>query len=489
MSVLVINILILVTILTLVLIPAHKNTVIKDLSLAAAFSIFIYSLNGLRQVSTDGISMVAQYPRIRFPGLKIAYNYLLDDLSILFIILTTLLTIMVVITARNIRYRVKEKYILLFIVEILLINTFLTADLLLFYIFFEAILIPVFILIGLYGSKKDKVYAANQFFLYTLFGSFFMLTGLILLFSLTGTTNIFYLKGFLLDPTLEKILFILFFLSFTVKIPTIPLHLWLPQAHVEAPTTGSILLAGILLKLGSYGFIRFLIFLFPNASQFFLPLIMATAIISIILASLTVLRQTDLKRIIAYSSIAHMNFLVAAIFTSNVTAITGSLLLQVAHGLSSAALFFLVGILYDRYKTRNIYYYGGLVTLLPFFCFFFFVFSLANLGFPLTINFISELMILFGLFESLPTIGLISLFGIFFSAIYSFITLSRISFGPASTFVTHYFDLTRREFLILLPFAILVLVFGLYPSGLTALWDSYTLTWTDGLEDFHYTNL
>ena len=251
-----------------------------------------------------------------------------------------------------------------------------------------------------------------------------------------GSTNIFVLKGTSFEPTLEKVLFLLFFISFAVKIPSIPLHLWLPQAHVEAPTTGSILLAGILLKLGSYGFIRFLIFLFPSSSTFFMPLIMTIAIISIVFSSLTVLRQTDLKRIVAYSSIAHMNFLVAAIFVNNATALTGSLLLQIAHGLSSSAMFFLVGILYDRYKTRNIFYYGGLVTLLPFFCFFLFLFSLANLGFPLTVNFISELLILLGVFKSLPTIAILSLIGVFFSAIYSFMMVTRVAFGPATPHIS-----------------------------------------------------
>lgn len=257
----------------------------------------------------------------------------------------------------------------------------------------------------------------------------------------------------------------------------IPCHLWLPKAHVEAPTTGSVLLAGILLKLGSYGFIRFSLFLFPNASFYFLPLILSVAVISIILASFTVLRQTDLKRIIAYSSIAHMNFLVGAIFVKDLVALTGSLLLQIAHGLSSSALFLVIGMLYDRYKSRNIFYYRGLVTIMPLFCFFFFIFSLANLGFPSTVNFISEMLIFLGLFQTVPSIAILTLVGIFLSAAYSFVLLTRIAFGPASSHLTTYYDLTRREFYILLPFAFLIIFLGIVPNYLISYWTYGLVAW------------
>ena len=349
-------------------------------------------------------------------------------------------------------------------------NCFSTLDLLNFYIFFEALLIPMFALIGIWGSQIAKIFAANQFFIYTLFGSFFMLSGIIIIIILTGTTNILVLKGYLFENHIEKILFILFFIGLSIKIPMFPFHLWLPKAHVEAPTTGSVLLAGILLKLGSYGFIRFSLFLFPEASNYFLPLILAITIISIIYASLTVLRQNDLKRIIAYSSIAHMNFLVGAIFVKDTIALTGSLLLQIAHGLSSSALFLCIGMLYDRYKSRNIFYYRGLVTIMPIFSFLFFIFSLANLGFPGTINFISEMLIFFGLFRTVPSIALLTLSGIFLSAAYSFTLLTRIIFGPASFFIKTFYDLTRREFLILMPLAFLIIFLGLFPSYLTSYW-------------------
>ena len=482
MSILYLNLLVIIILVILFVIPAYKISLLKDFSLFGSFIVFVISLSLLIKPYPIATGVfypyeIGFYPIINIPGFSVSYSYFVDDLSVVFIILTSLLTIMVVMTSRTIKYRLKEKFILLFLTEILLFNTFSTTEILLFYVFFEAILIPIFLIIGIWGSKRDKVFAANQFFLYTLFGSFFMLTGIILLYLFVGTTNIIALKGLVLHPTLEKTIFILFFISFLIKIPSIPFHLWLPQAHVEAPTSGSILLAGILLKLGSYGFLRFLVFLFPLASNYFLPLIFTIAIISIIFSSVTILRQTDLKRIIAYSSISHMNFLMGALFANNLTAITGSLLLQVAHGLSSGALFFLVGILYDRYKTRNIFYYGGLSTLLPFFCFFLFIFSLANLGFPLTLNFVSEMLILIGLFSSLPSIAILTLIGVFFSAIYSFMMATRLLFGPSSPYINYYFDITRREFYILTPIAILVLILGLTPTFLSSIWDAFLQIW------------
>jgi len=432
----------------------------------------------LKSPSTLGIYLnTNSFNIISLPSIQLSYSYLIDNLSIIFIILTTFLTLIVIMTARNVKYRVKEMYLLIFVSELLLVNAFTVTEIILFYIFFEALLVPIFLLIGIWGSQRNKIFAANQFFIYTLFGSFFMLIGIILIYLFIGSSNIFILKNYIINFELEKILFLLLFLGMYNKIPMIPLHLWLPQAHVEAPTTGSILLAGILLKLGSYGFLRFLVFLFPKACFYFLPLIIALTMISIVFSSITVLRQIDLKRIVAYSSIAHMNFLVSAIFVKNLLALTGSLLLQIAHGLSSSALFFIVGILYDRYKTRNIYYYSGLVTILPFLCFFLFIFSLANLGFPGTVNFVSELLLFLGLFKALPSIAILSLSGIFFSAIYSFILVTRIAFGPATSFIRYYYDITRREFLILFPITFLSIITGFMPKYLTSYWTFYLTVW------------
>nr|ADZ99038.1 NADH dehydrogenase subunit 4 [Physarum polycephalum] len=475
---LLLNCLIIFTIISLFIIPANKTIMLHNYSLAASFIIFITSI-GLLQIplSTSIYINTNSFVLMSFPSFVITYSYMLDFISVIYIILSTFLGCLVVLITRVIEYRLKEKYILLFFVLLLLVNCFSTLEILNFYLFFEALLIPVFALIGIWGSQIAKIFAANQFFLYTLFGSFFMLTGIVMIIILTGTTNILVIKGYLFEDHIEKILFLLFFIGLSIKIPMIPFHLWLPKAHVEAPTTGSVLLAGILLKLGSYGFIRFSLFLFPNASFYFLPLILSVAVISIILASFTVLRQNDLKRIIAYSSIAHMNFLVGAIFVKDLLALTGSLLLQIAHGLSSSALFLAIGMLYDRYKSRNIFYYRGLVTVMPIFCFFFFIFSLANLGFPSTVNFISEMLIFFGLFQTVPSIAILTLTGIFLSAAYSFVLLTRIAFGPASPFLSVYYDLTRREFYILLPLAFLIIFLGLFPTYLTSYWTFGLVTW------------
>jgi NADH-quinone oxidoreductase subunit M len=476
--ILLLNSLIVFFIIILLVIPAEKSLYLHNISLLGAFIVFIASLVLLYiPMSLSIFTITGSFVLLSFPSFVINYSYMLDNISVIYIILSTLLGIIVVLVTRSIEYRLKEKYILLFLILLLLINCFTTLEILFFYIFFEALLIPVFALIGIWGSQQEKIFAANQFFLYTLFGSFFMLTGIVFLMIITGTTNILILKSYIFEAHIEKIIFIFFMLSFLVKVPSIPLHLWLPKAHVEAPTTGSVLLAGILLKLGSYGFLRFLVFLFPTSSFYFLPLILSIAIISIALASFTVLRQNDLKRIIAYSSIAHMNFLLAAIFVKDLVAYTGSLLLQIAHGLSSSALFLAIGMLYDRYKSRNVYYYRGLVIIMPFFCFFFFVFSLANLGFPGTINFVAEMMIFFGVFNTTPSIAILTLLGIFLSAVYSFVLLTRLAFGPSSNYINAYYDLTRREFYILAPLAFLIFLFGLVPNLLTSYWTFSLMAW------------
>ncbi|RYE12312.1 MAG: NADH-quinone oxidoreductase subunit M, partial [Rickettsiales bacterium] len=294
---------------------------------------------------------------------------------------------------------------------------------------------------------------------------------------LYGSGNIFFLKSIKLDFRIESLLFILFLISFSVKIPMFPFHLWLPKAHVEAPTTGSVLLAGILLKLGSYAFIRFSLFLFPNASLYFAPLVMSLALISIIFSSFSTVRQIDLKRIIAYSSIAHMNFLVGGLFSNNLQGISGSLLLQIAHGLSSSALFICIGVLYERYHTRNLYYYRGISSVMPIFSVMFFIFNLANLGFPGTLNFVSEFLLIVGIFNYSIIFGLLSLIGVFYSVIYSMVLISRVLFGQFSKDILYFSDLSRREFLILLKLLTLTIGLGFCPNLLLNCWEFYIDTW------------
>ena len=473
-----INTTLILTLITLVFLPAHKLDNLKRFSLIVSILVFFISLYSLSfPFSFSGFVIYQGFTSIAIPNFILNMGFALDPLSLFFILLTTFLFIIVIMTSFSYNYRLKEKFLLLFFLELLLINSFLAIDLLVFYLLFESVLIPMYLLIGIWGSQKNKIFAAYQLFLYTLLGSFFFLIGIIIIYNIYGTGNIFFLKSQHMSFELESLLFLLFFISFSVKIPTFPFHLWLPKAHVEAPTTGSVLLAGVLLKLGSYAFIRFSLFLFPNASLYFAPLVMSLAMISIIFASFSTVRQIDLKRIIAYSSISHMNFLVAGIFSNNLQGISGSLLLQIAHGLSSSALFICIGILYERYHTRNIYYYRGISSIMPLFSLMFFVFNLANLGFPGTLNFVSEFLLVVGIFNYSLIFGLLSLIGIFYSVIYSMVLISRVLYGQFSSSILFYSDLSRREFYILLKLFIFTIFLGFFPNLLLNCWEFYITTW------------
>jgi proton-translocating NADH-quinone oxidoreductase chain M len=336
---------------------------------------------------------------------------------------------------------------LLIILEFLILLSFLTLDFFCFYFFFETSLIPMYLLIGFWGKNFRKVKAAYYLFLYTFTGSLFMLFSLLILFSFYGTTNYFVLLNQTLPIELELLMWPAIFFTFAVKIPMFPFHLWLPEAHVEAPTIGSVILAAIVLKLGGYGMVRFLFPLFPNGTLFYLPFGYTLAIISAIYAGLTALRQLDLKRIIAFSSIAHMNFGLLGLFSQQSEGISGFFLMMLGHGIISAALFFLVGVLYDRYHTRLISYYSGLVLRMPLFASFFFFFTLSNIAFPGTINFIAELLILLTLskfsFFLLFLMILVLLIGTF----YAFWLYNRLCFGTLKISNIYYFyDLTKKEF-------------------------------------------
>ncbi len=399
------------------------------------------------------------------PLYELSWTYVIDGLSIIFIVLTALIIMLICFGSISITRRLKEKYILLFVIEFLLINAFAVNDIFIFYVLFEAVLIPMYMLIGLWGSRKQKVFAANYFFLYTLFGSFFMLSGMVYVYMLTNSLSPIILnENVFLDSKIEVILGLMFFLPLAIKIPMVPGHLWLLRAHVEAPTTGSVLLAGVLLKLGSYGFMRFWIPYFSHAAEILAPLIISLSIISIWISSLSIFRQTDIKSIIAYSSIAHMNYLVGALFTNNMISVYGSLMLQVAHGLASSGLFFCVGFLYDRYGSRNLFYLRGLSNLMPFFSFMFILFCLSNIGFPGSMNFISEFLILLGFMEYSLEIGILVSVGILLSGFYMFIVSTRLIFGQIAFNLRNYADLSRREFYILLLLLFFVLFLGVFPE-------------------------
>jgi proton-translocating NADH-quinone oxidoreductase chain M len=359
----------------------------------------------------------------------------------------------------------KEYLLILLVLNLLLLLVFSVLDLFLFYIFFEAILIPMYLMIGTLGSRERKIRAAYLFFFYTLFGSLLMLIAIIYIYNLVGTLNLEYLFNWTFTFNEQYWLWIAFFLSFASKIPMFPFHIWLPEAHVEAPTVGSVLLAGILLKLGVYGFLRFSITLFPLASLYFSPLVYFLSIIGVIYASLTAIRQTDFKRVIAYSSVAHMNLITLGIFIFNNISIEGSLLQSISHGFVSGALFLLIGILYDRYHSRLLYYYGGLVHTMPIYSIFFLFFTLSNIALPGTSSFVGEFLILAGVYKASILTSILGALGVILSGAYSLWLYNRLIFGNLKfSYTLEFKDVTLKEFLVLIPLSFFVLLMGLYPS-------------------------
>lgn len=397
---------------------------------------------------------------------NIYYSLGIDGISIFFIILTAfLMPICILISWNSIVYKMKEFILMLLLTELLLINVFAVLDLFFFYIFFEGILIPMFIIIGIWGSRQRKIHAAYQFFFYTLLGSILMLLGVIIIYFQTGTTDIQILSQIEITRSKQLILWLAFFASFAVKVPMVPVHIWLPEAHVEAPTAGSVILAGVLLKLGTYGIIRFMIPMFPYAMYYFTPLVFTMCVIGILYSAATTIRQIDLKKIIAYSSVAHMNFALLGLFVNNTQGIEGSLFFMLGHGVVSSALFLCIGILYDRYHTRNILYYGGLAQVMPIFSLFFFVFTLANLGLPGMVNFIGEFLVLVGTWKTNTTVIVLASLGLILGAVYAIWFFNRLVFGQIRFYSLQKFtDLTRREFFLLIPLFIMVFVMGIYPA-------------------------
>ena len=391
-----------------------------------------------------------------------------DGISLLFIVLTCLLIPICLLASWDSIKIFNREYLLCFIgLLIILIGVFSVLDILGFYILFEAVLIPMFLVIGVWGARKQKITASYYFFFYTLVGSLLMLLSIFYIYSIAGTTDYLSLLNISFDESVQYPIFLCFFASLAVKIPKFPFHIWLPQAHVEAPVAGSVLLAGILIKLGSYGFIRFTIPLFPKACEYFAPLIFTLAVIAVIYASLTTIRQTDLKRIIAYSSVGHMGTVMLSIFSLSVIGIEGSIFLQIAHGLVSSALFIVVTLIYERHHTRTVKYYRGLTLTMPIYSMIFLFFTLANIAVPLSCNFVGEFLSLLAVFQVNPFIGILSCAGIILSAAYGLFLYNRVCFGEMSLYIKHSVysrDITRREFYVLLPLIVLTLFFGVYPQ-------------------------
>jgi NADH-quinone oxidoreductase subunit M len=391
-----------------------------------------------------------------------AFAFGVDGLSYVFLVLTLFTFPFLFLAAWNVTKSPRHFLAHLVAIEILLVLTFVTIDLFYFFVLFESLLIPMFLLIGGWGARTRKIKAAYYFFLYTLFGSLFMLFGMIYLYQMTGSLNYYVLLAETLDLKTQKLLWLCFFLAFAVKMPLFPFHIWLPEAHVEAPTVGSMLLASLLLKLGGYGLLRFSLTFLGAASTFFTAAVATLAIAGVIYGSLSTLRQIDLKRIIAYSSVAHMNLVALGIFSFNRVGIDGSIYLMVAHGVVSAALFFCVGVIYDRTHTRLLRYYGGLVTVMPLFASFFFIFNLANMGFPGTPNFVGELLLLAGVYKQAPAISFFAGAGIVFSAAYSTALHARTCFGTLKTiYIRQFTDMNRREATVLGGLALAALLLGL----------------------------
>jgi proton-translocating NADH-quinone oxidoreductase chain M len=396
--------------------------------------------------------------------MNLSFSFGLDGISIVFFVLTSLLIFLCILFIWNERL-LKEYALNLLLIELLLLLVFSVLDIFLFYIFFEAILIPMFVLIGIWGSRERKIRAVYLLFFYTLFGSLLMLVGLLYIYTLTGTLNLEYLLAYKFTMEEQCWLWLAFFLSFASKIPMFPFHVWLPEAHVEAPTVGSVLLAGILLKLGVYGFLRFSLSLFPDASLYFSPLVYLLSVLGVIYASLSAIRQTDLKRIIAYSSVAHMNLVTLGIFSFNIIGIEGSILQSISHGFVSGAMFLLIGILYDRYHSRLLYYYGGLVHMMPVYAAFLLIFTMANIALPGTSSFVGEFLLLLGIYKTNVMSAIVGALGVILCGAYSLWLYNRIIFGNLKTsFIVRFKDVNFLEFSILLPLLFFVLYMGVYPS-------------------------
>jgi len=397
----------------------------------------------------------------------INYKVGVDGISILFIILTTFITPLCVISVNStISKRLKDFLIAILLMETMMIGVFCSLDLVVFYLFFEAGLIPMFLIIGIWGGER-RVYSAFKFFLYTLLGSVLMLIAIISIYWITGTTDVEKLYEMGIDAKYQNLLWLAFFSSFAVKTPMWPVHTWLPDAHVEAPTAGSVLLAAILLKMAGYGFIRFSLGLFPIASEYFAPLIYFLSLVAIVYTSLVALMQEDMKKLIAYSSVAHMGFVTLGIFTMTQQGIEGSIFQMISHGLVSAALFLCVGVVYERTHTRMINNYGGLVSIMPRYAIVFMVFTLGALGLPGTSGFIGEFLILMGTFKKNFLVATIASLGVILGAAYMLWLYKRIIFGQIiNQEIKSLVDLKKFETIILVSLVLPILFFGFYPEPL-----------------------
>nr|QRH18080.1 NADH dehydrogenase subunit 4 [Clavulina sp.] len=398
---------------------------------------------------------------------SLTFNVGVDSLSIYFVLLTTFITpICILSNWEDINVNFKYYLISFLVLETLQIGLFVSLHLQIFYVFFESVLIPLFLIIGIWGSGLARIRASFMLFLYTLFGSLWMLLAILVIAYNYGSTDLQFIQwAGEISLESQKWLWLAFFISFAFKTPMFPVHIWLNWAHTSAPLGGSIILAAVILKLATYGFLRILLPIFPDATQFYSPLVQTLAIITLVYASLPTLRQTDLKGIVALSSVCHLAVVILGLFSNSLVGIEGSILLSIAHGFVSPALFLCVGgILYHRFHTRTINYFRGMALVMPLFTIMFFLFTLFNMGVPLSLNFLGEFLSLSGIFQKNPIIGILGATGIFFSACYSIWMYNRILYGAYSKYLPVTSDISRREFMILFTLLIPTLALGIYPN-------------------------
>ena len=433
--------------------------------------------------------------------LGINYKMGVDGISILFVMLTTVLMPIVIGACWNVEHRVKEYMMAFLILETLMLGVFCALDLVLFYLFFEGGLIPMFLIVGIWGGK-NRIYAAFKFFLYTLLGSVLMLIAILYMWIVAGTTDImellnfkfsatsFDLLGFEISGGAQTILWVAFFASFAVKMPMWPVHTWLPDAHVQAPTAGSVVLAAILLKMGGYGFLRFSLPMFPIASHLMADFVLWLSVIAIIYTSLVAMVQEDMKKLIAYSSVAHMGYVTMGIFSLNQQGIDGAIFQMISHGFISGALFLIVGVIYDRIHTREIDAYGGLVNRMPAYALIFMLFTMANVGLPGTSGFVGELLTLIGVFQVNIWVALFATFGVVLSAAYALWLYRRVVFGELiKVSLKSINDLDRRERLLFTPLILATVILGVYPNFILDVIGPSVSTLVESLETFQVNQL
>ncbi|WPZ33290.1 NADH-quinone oxidoreductase subunit M [Thalassobaculum sp. OXR-137] len=450
--------------------PEQVASSSRWLALVASGSVFLISLLILTYFdpATAEFQLVQKVEWI--PGSSIAYHMGVDGISVWFVLLSTLLTpICILASWEAVQKRVREYMIAFLVLETMMVGMFCALDIFLFYIFFEAVLIPMFLIIGVWGGAR-RVYAAFKFFLYTLAGSVLMMLAVLAMYWQAGTTDIPTLMATRFLPDVQTWLWLAFFASFAVKVPMWPVHTWLPDAHVEAPTAGSVILAGVLLKMGGYGFLRFSIPMFPEASADFAPLVYTLSVVAVIYTSLVALVQQDMKKLIAYSSVAHMGFVTVGMFTMTTQGVEGSIFQMLSHGIVSGALFLCVGVVYDRMHTRDIDAYGGLANNMPRYALIFMLFMMASVGLPGTSGFVGELLILAGAFQTNTWLAAFTATGLVLGAAYMLYLYRRVIFGKLEKEqLKALLDLSPREIAVFAPLVVLVLWMGIYPSTFTDL--------------------